>query len=135
MNLSALLMALALAATAETSPPVIHDVTFVPLSASEREYAALGPVGPYYPVSEIHQKGSGLSVTNGEAVLDCRVQAGGMLDACRIVSQRPVSSTFGPAAQRMALKRRIFVTDAPPGADRVLVRVPFDPKMPVTFSP
>ena len=143
MDVTALGLALALAACppmAVCDPtverPGVHDVTFAPLSGSERAYAALGPVGPFYPQRAIRQKGSGFAVTNGEAELECRVLADGVLEACKITSETPTGFGFGPAAKTMAERRRILAKDVPPtGEGWIIVRVPFDPKTPAAISP
>lgn len=134
MALVALGLALTVAASAEVQPPV-HDVSFLPLPSSEREYAALGPVGPYYPQSAIRRTGGGVAVTHGTAVLDCQVKPDGGLDRCRIVSETPSGYGFGAAAKRMAERGRVRVADLPPGETTVRLRVPFDPKTPVAIAP
>lgn len=75
-------------------------------------------------------------MTNGEAELECRVLAGGVLEACKITSETPTGFDFGPAAKRMAERRRILAKDVPLTREGlIIVRVPFDPKTPATISP
>ena len=113
------MMLLALAQAPEgTAQQPIYDAAFRPLTKSERSYAELGPVGPYYPQAAANARMS------GEATLNCRVAAGGALRKCKPVTEIPKNSNFAVAARIMADRKRIFVTGAPPG-ETILVRVPF----------
>ena len=111
------------------------EAWFVPLPSSESKFAALGPVGPFFPQGALKQNAGSISVTSGGAVLECVAKAEGVLERCRVVSETPTGFNFGLAAKVLADRRRIFVTGAPPGGEAIGVHVRFDPKMPVTVSP
>ncbi len=112
----------------------IYDAAFVPLPSSEEAYSALGPVGPFYPQAAIRQTAGGVSVTTGDAVLECVAKADGALDRCRVISETPQGFNFGPAAKALAERRRILVKEAAAGDGVVRVRVPFKPGAPVQVS-
>lgn len=125
------MMALALVQTPEAPAQrqPIYDAVFRPLKKSERSYARLGPVGPYYPQVAVNARRS------GEATLSCRVAAGGELEKCKPVAESPVKSNFAIAARIMADRKRIFVTGAPLVGETILVRVPFVLGAPATVEP
>jgi hypothetical protein len=117
----ALMMALALAGASDIQGQGqrVYDATFRPLKGSERAYSDLGPAGPYYPERAANAR------VNGQAILSCRVAAGGDLEGCKPVAEMPVDSSFGVAARVMADRKRIFVENAPPPGQTILVRVSF----------
>jgi hypothetical protein len=114
---------------------VTYEVAFVPLPSSERRYAALGPVGPFYPQNAVRQKGGGVGVTTGEAILECHTGAAGGLDHCKIISEAPTGFDFGVAARVMADRRRIIVENGPPEGEAIRVRVPFTPDVRAKVAP
>jgi hypothetical protein len=126
------LFALALVQGPESAAkqPPIYEAAFRPLRRSERMYAPLGPVGPYYPQVAVDRRKS------GDAVLSCQVGESGTLKKCKPVSDNPVNLNFALAARAMANQNRIFVADqALVEGETILVRVPFVLGAPVTVEP
>ena len=122
------MLAFALAQGAEAAAPPVYEAVFRPLRKSERSYARLGPVGPFYPQVAADAGRS------GEATMSCRVAAGGALEACRPVAEGPLRFNFGVAARVMADRKRIVVDGASVG-ETVLVRVPFVLGAPASAEP
>lgn len=125
------LMALALAQEPEAlvQQQPVYDAVFRALKRSERRYARLGPVGPYYPQVAVTGRKS------GEAILSCQVAAGGELEKCRPVAENPANFNFAIAARVMADRKHIFITGAPPAGETILVRVPFVLGAPASVEP
>jgi hypothetical protein len=124
--IAALLIATALGEAAELP---VYDGSFRPLRKSERRYSDAGPAGPYYPQPAY------IAGKSGSAIIRCRLVDGGELQSCKSVAERPRGSDFGPAAQVMANRKRIYVEGNPPAADAVLVRVQFVFGAPVSVEP
>ncbi len=120
----AMLMALALQSASEAAPKV-YEVEFAPLAPAEREYAGLGPAGPYFPEVALRMHMS------GEALLHCTAGQDGELKHCVKGEESPSGSAFADAAWLLASRRRIrAVGDAPVGTS-IVVRVPFAVGAPV----
>jgi len=115
----ALLLAVALQAAATDPMQKIYDVEFAPLAPSERQYAHLGPAGPYYPerAFRTHQ--------NGEGQLRCKAGLDGDLQQCAPFAERPAGSGFAEAALILADRKRVSAMGAPPAGESIIVRVPF----------
>lgn len=62
----------------------------------DRNYAAFGDAGPYYPIAAIDRR------IGGYAVLACDLAADGALTGCTVAEEAPAGVGFGEAAQRMA---------------------------------
>ena len=119
---------LALAAEATRT----HEAVFKPLSRAESVYAALGPAGPFYPQDAIVRDGKEPQVKVGDVVLECRTQANGTLNRCKILSSAPIRQ-FGFAAMSMAGRGRIGV-EGVSEEQTVRVHVRFDLAIPVVVS-
>lgn len=126
-----LLTILAMAAALDTaSPPDAPvEVRFAPLLKSERGFARLGPVGPFYP-----QKAAQLG-RQGEAVLDCQVASGARLIKCKVRSETPAKYDFGVAARVMADRGRVLAPEEASIGAPISVRVPFALGAPVQVAP
>ena len=122
----AILLALALQVAADPTPK-IYEVEFAPLAPSERQYAYLGPAGPYFPENalQMHQRGEGR--------LRCIVGADGDLLQCVQLAEGPAGSGFASAAQVLADRKRVRVTGSPPLGERITVRIPFAIGAPVSL--
>jgi hypothetical protein len=120
--------------SAPRAEPALYEAEFAPLRRSERSAAEAGPVGPYYPAAAVHAGKKGVA-KNGEATLQCRAGEGGVLEACRIVSEMPRGLDFGPAAKVMARRQRIRAAGSPTPGDTIHVRVPFVWGAPVSVEP
>jgi len=106
---------LALPAAAQQAPT--REVVFAKMPG---RYKAYGPPGPYFPerAERMNQ--------NGYGVIDCRVLAQGVLDACTAVSETPDGFGFKEAAVRLAQERLITATGQPTeGRETVRLAVPF----------
>ncbi len=123
----AILLAAALQAAAADPAQKIYEVEFAPLAPSERQYAHLGPGGPYYPERAFrnHQ--------NGEGQLRCKAGADGDLQQCVQFAEGPAGSGFADAARILADRKRVRATGAPPVGESIVVRVPFIIGSPVTM--
>src|SRR4051812_162263 len=84
--------------------PPVYEAEFAPLRRSERQYAGLGPAGPFYPEAAARAR------KNGEAVLQCVAIDGGALKQCRVMSDTPRDLNFGVAARVMSERKRISVS-------------------------
>jgi hypothetical protein len=124
----------ALAQPAASPSPPTYEATFKPLPRSEREFAALGPVGPFYPQAAISQEGGRVKVIAGEALLECQIARSGDLDRCKVISATPLTQ-FGYAAKAMASQRRIAVSRGPSEGQIVRVHVPFEIGTPAQVAP
>lgn len=60
------------------------------------DWAARGSVGRVYPERAVRAR------VSGEARLRCRVETGGRLSQCKVVSESPQGFGFGQAALRLA---------------------------------
>ena len=99
---------------------VTYEVNFAPLKRAERDYADMGPAGPFYPAGASDNRKS------GEAYLRCVAKTAGILEQCRVISENPSGFAFGEAAQVMANRHRITAAGSPPPGETIRVRVPFD---------
>jgi hypothetical protein len=99
--------------------PTSYEVDFTPLLKSERTYARLGPVGPFYPQRAVDAR------KNGEATLECRTASSGTLERCKVISETPLGFDFGVAARVMADRKRIVAAASLPPGQTIRVRVPF----------
>ena len=124
MGLAFLLAAALQAATVDPSQKV-YEVEFVPLAPSERQYAASGPAGPYFPerAFRAHQR--------GESLLRCTAGPDGDLQQCAQAGEKPGGVGFADAALILAIRKRVRAAGAPPVGASILVRVPFVPGSPV----
>ncbi len=114
----AMLMAFALQSASEAAPKV-YEVEFAPLAPSERQYASLGPAGPYFPEFAFRKHQS------GEALLHCTAGQDGELKQCIHGEENPGGSGFADAARMLAARRRIRAVDGTPVGISIAVRVPF----------
>jgi len=123
-----ILTVLVMAAALETvAAPV--DARFAPLLKSERGFARLGPVGPFYPEKASRRR------QEGEVVLDCFVAATGLLTKCKIRSETPAKYDFGVAARVMADRGRVLAPESATVGAPIAVRVPFVLGAPVEVAP
>jgi hypothetical protein len=124
----AILLAAAVQAAAADPGQKIYEVEFAPLAPSERQYAHLGPAGPYYPERALrnHQ--------NGEGQLRCIAGVDGDLQQCVPFAEGPAGSGFADAAQILADRRRVRVAGSPPVGESLIVRVPFTTGPPVNVT-
>jgi TonB family protein len=106
-------------AAMEAPIPPLQEVRFAPLLRSERRYAELGPVGPFYPMDAVSARKS------GEAVIECMTGSSGELKACKVISETPAHFHFGDAAVVMARRKRIFPVGEETPNVMVRLRVPF----------
>jgi len=122
----AILLAVALQATGAQPPQKTYEVEFSPLAPSEREYAHLGPAGPYFPDRAYRNN------QNGEGQLRCTAGVDGDLQGCVEVYERPSGSGFSIAARLLADRKRIRAVGAPAAGESIIVRVPFVLRAPAT---
>jgi len=115
----AILLATALQATGAEPPQKTYEVEFAPLAPSERQYAHLGPAGPYFPERALRNNQS------GEGRLSCTAGVDGDLQGCVEVNERPSGSGFSIAARILADRKRIRAAGAPAAGESIIVRVPF----------
>lgn len=111
-------MALALQSAGE-APPKVYEIEFAPLPPSERQYASLGPAGPYFPEFAFRKHQS------GEALLHCTASQDGELKQCIQGEENPGGSGFADAARLLAARRRIRAVGGTPVGTPIVVRVPF----------
>ncbi len=111
------------------SPTAVYETTFTPLPKSEGAFAAMGPVGPFYPQAAAKARQS------GEAMLKCVSDASGGLSRCKIITETPAGFNFGAAASVLAQRKRISAAGSPPPGKVIRVRVPFVLGSPVTIAP
>jgi hypothetical protein len=111
-------MAMSLAAShAVAQEPQQREVVFAKMPG---RYKAYGSPGPYFP-----ERAERLNV-NGYGVIECRVMAQGVLNACASVSETPDGFDFAAAALRMASVRAITTTGEPTaGTETIRLAVPF----------
>jgi hypothetical protein len=114
--------------------PSTYEAVFKPLLRSERDYADLGPAGPFYPQAAISREHGRATARPGEAVLECRTRRSGELSGCKVILSRPLEE-FGLAARALASQRRIGVSSELPEGQIVRVHVPFDPSTPAQIAP
>lgn len=98
-----------------------REVVFHPTTQT---YAALGPVGPYFPDRATRNN------VEGVAVIQCHAAADGRLSQCVAVSAAPADWGFDDAALKMAQKGWITAAPRlengqPVDAEVVRVEVPF----------
>jgi hypothetical protein len=129
--ISLVLLALASAEAPEApkAKPGVYQAQFAPLRKSERHYAAVGPVGPYYPQSAI------MARQNWVAVLTCSLGEAGALKRCKPVREEPKGFDFGVAARVMADRRHITVSEALKQDEPIYVVVPFVIGAPAVVEP
>jgi hypothetical protein len=112
-------LAAALQASGAEPPQKTYEVEFAPLAPSERQYAHLGPAGPYFPDRAFRNNQS------GEGRLRCTAGVDGDLQGCVEVYERPSGSDFSVAARILADRKRLRAVGAPAVGESIVVRVPF----------
>lgn len=122
------LLAFGQVATSDAQPPKTFQAEYRPLKRSERDYARLGPAGPFYPQRAFDAR------VSGDGLIKCQVADEGRLTKCKLVDETPWNSNFAPAARILAERKRIFVTGAATG-ETILVRVPFVLGAPAEVEP
>ena|GEM_PF-1296867 len=90
-----------------------------------RNYRVYGGPGPYFP-----ERATRLKVS-GEVVLQCRLLASGLLEACAVVSESPADFGFGDASLLMAKReavtaRPLVVEGQPVDGESVRLTIPFN---------
>ena len=115
----AILLAAALQASGVEPSQKTYEVEFAPLAPSERQYAHLGPAGPYFPDRAVRNKRS------GEGRLRCTAGMDGDLQGCVEVDEQPSGSDFSAAARILADRKRIRAAGTPQAGESIIVRVPF----------
>lgn len=125
------LFSLAAGQPSDAAPPAatpqVYEAEFAPLHRGEKEYANLGPVGPYYPDRYARMR------LNGEAILKCEAAEAGVLKGCGVASATQIE--FGLAARMLAYRKRITAAGSPSPGETIFVRVPFIIGAPVAVEP